>query len=61
MSVGLACELACHRTDYADRSPPFELKPELPEEINCPAEVIDDDSYVIHPFERHLSTVHNVA
>jgi hypothetical protein len=30
-------------------------------EINCPSEVIDDDSYVIHSFERPASNLHNVA
>jgi hypothetical protein len=32
-----------------DRGPPFELKAELSEEINRLSEIIDDDSYVIHP------------
>jgi hypothetical protein len=44
-----------------DRGPPFELKAELSKEINCPSEVIDDDSYVIHSFERHASNLHNVV
>ena len=44
-----------------DGGPAFELKTELSKEINCPSEVIDDDSYVIHSFERHASTLHNVA
>ncbi len=44
-----------------DHSPPFELKAELSKEINCPSEVIDDDSYVIHSFDRHESNLHNVA
>src|SRR5580704_619621 len=38
-----------------DRGPPFELKAEFAKEINGPSEVIDDDSYVVHSFERHLS------
>jgi hypothetical protein len=29
-------------------------------EINRPSEVIDDDSYVVHPFERHVSNLHLV-
>src|SRR5579872_828295 len=36
-----------------DRGPPLELEAELAKEINRPSEVIDDDSYVVHPFERH--------
>jgi hypothetical protein len=44
-----------------DRGPPFELKAELSKEINCPSEVIDDDSYVIHSFERHASNLHKFA
>ena len=35
-----------------DRSPPFELETEFAKEINCPSEVFDDDSYVVHPLER---------
>jgi hypothetical protein len=37
-----------------DRGPPFELEAELTKEINRRFEVIDDDSYVVHPFKRHL-------
>ena len=44
-----------------NRGPPFELKAELSKEINCSSEIIDDDSYVIHSFERHASNLHNVA
>ena len=44
-----------------DRGPPFELEAELLKEINCPSEVIDDDSYVVHPFERHLSNLQDVV
>ena len=44
-----------------DRGPPFELKAELSKEINCPSEVIDDDSYVVHPFERHVSNLQGVV
>ena len=40
-----------------DRGPPFELEAELAKEINRPSEVIDDDSYVVHPFERHVSNL----
>jgi hypothetical protein len=36
-----------------DRGPPFELKAEFAKEINRRSEVIDDDSYVVHPFECH--------
>src|SRR4051812_7565325 len=39
-----------------DRGSPFELEAELAKEINCRCEVIDDDSYVVHPFKCHMST-----
>ena len=44
-----------------DRGPPFELEAELAKEINRPSEVIDDDSYVVHPFERHVSNLQSVV
>ena len=44
-----------------DRGPPFEVKAELLKEINRQFEVIDDDSYVIQPFERHASNLQDVA
>jgi hypothetical protein len=44
-----------------DRRPPFELETELAKEINRPSEVIDDDSYVVHPFERHVSNLQGVV
>jgi hypothetical protein len=37
-----------------DRGPPFEIKAELAKEINRPCEVFEDDSYVVHPLERHV-------
>jgi hypothetical protein len=40
-----------------DRGPPFELEAELAKEINRLSEVIDDDSYVVHSFERHASNL----
>lgn len=40
-----------------DRGPPFELEAELAKEINRCSEVIDDDSYVVHPFKRHVSSI----
>src|SRR5215475_6096756 len=43
-----------------DRGSSFELEAELSEKINRLSEVIDDDSYVIHPFERHASTLQDV-
>jgi hypothetical protein len=43
-----------------DRGPPFELQAELAKEINRRSEVLDDDSYVVHPFERHVSNLQNV-
>ena len=44
-----------------DRGPPFELKAEFAKEINRLFEVIDDDSYVVHPFERHVSNLQGVV
>jgi hypothetical protein len=44
-----------------DRAPPFELKAELAKEINRRRKVIDDDSYVVHPFKRHLSNLQTVV
>jgi hypothetical protein len=44
-----------------DRGPPFELEAELSKEINRRSEVIDDDSYVVHPFERHVSNLQSVV
>ena len=44
-----------------DRGPSFELKAKLSKEINCPSEVIDDDSYVVHPFQRHPSNLQDVS
>jgi hypothetical protein len=43
-----------------DCGPPFELEAELAKEINRLSEVIDDDSYVVHPFERHVSNLPNL-
>jgi len=40
-----------------DHGAPFELEAELAKEINRLSEVIDDDSYVVHPFERHVSNL----
>src|SRR5690349_8275393 len=44
-----------------DRGPPFELEAELAKEINRPSEVIDDDPYVVHPFQRHVSNPQGVV
>ena len=43
---------------FFDRCSPFEVKAKLLKKINCQFEVIDDDSYVIQPFERHASNLH---
>ena len=43
-----------------DRGPPLELKAEFLKEINRQFEVVDDDSYVIQPFERHASNLQDV-
>ena len=40
-----------------DRGPPFELEAEFAKEINRSFKVIDDDSDVVHPFERHVSNL----
>jgi hypothetical protein len=40
-----------------DRGPPFELEAELAKEIDRTSEVFDDDSYVVHPLERHVPSV----
>ena len=44
-----------------DRGPPFELEAEFAKEINRPSEVFDDDPYVVHPFERHVSNLQGVV
>jgi hypothetical protein len=44
-----------------DRGPPFELEAKLAKKINRLSEVIDDDSYVVHPFERHMSNLQGVV
>jgi hypothetical protein len=44
-----------------DRGPPFELKAELAKEIYRPSEVFNDDSYVVHPLERHVSNLQGVV
>ena len=38
-----------------------ELEAEFAEEINRSSEVLDDDSYVVHPFERHVSNLQGVV
>jgi hypothetical protein len=44
-----------------DRGSPFELKAELAKELNRRRKVIDDDSYVVHPFKRHVSNLQTVV
>src|SRR4051794_13765992 len=44
-----------------DHGPPFELQAELAKEINRLSEVIDDDPYVVHPLERHVSNLQGVV
>jgi hypothetical protein len=44
-----------------DRSPPFDLETKLAKELNRPSEVLDDDSHVVHPFERHVSNLQAVV
>jgi hypothetical protein len=57
--IGKSVDTSC--PFFFDHRPPFELKAEFWKEINCPSEVIDDNSYVIHSFERHGSNLHNFA
>src|SRR5262245_59863697 len=40
-----------------DRGPPFEIEAELAKEFDRRCEVIDDDSYVVHSFKRHMSSL----
>jgi hypothetical protein len=40
-----------------DRGSPFEVEAELAKESDRRFEVIDDDSYVVHPLERHVSNL----
>jgi hypothetical protein len=44
-----------------DRGSPFELEAELAKELNRRCKVIDDDSYVVHPFKRHVSNLQTVV
>ncbi|ESZ11937.1 hypothetical protein X737_29155 [Mesorhizobium sp. L48C026A00] len=44
-----------------DRGPPFEFEAEFAKEINRPPEVFDDDSYVVHPLERHVSNLQGIV
>jgi hypothetical protein len=40
-----------------DHGPPFEIEAELAKESDRRFEVIDDDSYVVHSFKRHVSNL----
>jgi hypothetical protein len=40
-----------------DRGPPFEIEAELAKESDRRFEIIDDDSYIVHPFKRHVSNL----
>ena len=44
-----------------DRGSPFELKAEFQKEVNCSSEVLDDDSNVVHPFQRHVSNLQDAV
>jgi hypothetical protein len=44
-----------------DCGPAFELEAELAKEINRRCKIIDDDSYVVHPFKRHVSNLQGVV
>lgn len=37
------------------------LSPVPPKEINRPTEVFKDDSYIVHPLERHVSNLQGVV
>jgi hypothetical protein len=39
-----------------DRGLPFEFEAEITKEINRLSKVIDNDAYIVHPFERHSPT-----
>ncbi len=43
-----------------DRGAPFKLQPELKKEINRCAEVFDDDSHIVHPFDCHTPILQSV-
>jgi hypothetical protein len=38
-----------------DRGPAFKLEAKLDQELNRGVEVLDDDSDIVHPLERHVS------
>jgi hypothetical protein len=44
-----------------DRGLAFELEAELAKEIDRRCEVIDDDPYIVHPFERHVPNLQSVV
>ena len=44
-----------------DHGPAFELEAKLAKEINCRCKVLDDDSDVVHPFQRHVSNIQSVV
>jgi hypothetical protein len=44
-----------------DRRPSFELEADLAKEINRRCEIVDDDSYVVHPFQPHVSNLQDVV
>ena len=44
-----------------DCRPPFEFEAKLTKEFNRPSEVFDNDSYIVHPLERHSSEIQDTA
>ncbi len=44
-----------------DRRPPFEREAEFGKEIDRHAEIFDDDSYIVHSLERHVSNLQDVV
>ena len=48
------------RPFFFDRAT-FEFETDLSKKIYCPFEVLDDDSYVVHPLERHMWNLQDVV
>jgi hypothetical protein len=44
-----------------DRRSPFELEAQFAKEINGPAEVFNDDPYIVHPLDGHGSNLPGFA
>jgi len=44
-----------------DRRPTFELEAEFAKEIDRTPKVLDHNSYVVHPLQRHMSNLQGVV